>query len=73
MPLDSEPAFYTIRLKGHLDPGWSEWFDGLTLTHAEGSEGETILSGMFADQCVLHGLLARIRDLNLVILSIVKE
>ncbi len=60
--------YYAIRVKGHLDPCWSEWFEGLTVTRAEG--GETILSGPVADQAALHGLLAKVRDLNLTLISV---
>jgi hypothetical protein len=60
--------FYAIRVKDHLDPRWSEWFEGLTVTRAEG--GETILSGPVADQAALHGLLAKVRDLNLTLISV---
>ena len=62
------PEYYEIKIKGHLDQRWSEWFAGLTLTHLEGSE--TILSGLLSDQAALHGLLERIRDLNLTLISV---
>lgn len=61
-------ACYAIRVKGHLDPRWSEWFDGMTVTLLEG--GETILSGPVADQAALHGLLIKVRDLGLVLISV---
>ena len=60
-------AFYRIRLKEHLDSKWTEWFEGLTITH-EGDE--TLLFGPVKDQSVLHGLLNKIRDLNLTLLSV---
>jgi hypothetical protein len=63
------PEHYEIRIKGQLDAGWSEWFAGLTLTHLEG--GETLLAGSLPDQAALHGLLERIRDLNLTLISVI--
>ncbi len=62
------PDYYEIKLKGHLDQHWSEWFSGLKLTHLAGDE--TLLSGRLPDQASLHGLLERIRDLNLVLISV---
>ena len=66
---DSRPASYIIRFAGHVDPG-SGWFEGMTLTDT--GFGETILSGPIVDQAALHGLLARICDLNLVLISVVR-
>ena len=60
---------YEIRVKGHLDAGWSDWFAGLALTHPRGDE--TLLAGELPDQAALHGLLERIRDLNLTLLSVI--
>lgn len=62
------PEYYEIKIKGHLDQRWSEWFAGLTLTHLE--ENETLLSGVLSDQAALHGLLERVRDLNLTLISV---
>ena len=62
------PEFYEIKIKGYLDPRWSDWFAGLKLTHLEGDG--TLLSGDLPDQAALHGLLERIRDLNLTLISI---
>lgn len=62
------PEYYEIKIKGYLDARWSDWFDGLTLTHLEGDG--TILSGLLPDQAALHGLLERIRDLNLTLISV---
>ena len=62
------PRRYEIRVKGHLDARWAAWFDGLTLTH--GSDGTTIIDGPVADQAALHGLLQKIRDLGLPLISV---
>ncbi len=63
-----KPEFYMIRIKERLGPRWSEWFEGLRMT--TGECGETILSGSVADQAALHGWLARVRDLNLTLISV---
>ena len=60
--------YYEIRFRGHLDPCWSDWFADLQLTDLE--EDVTLLSGLLPDQAALHGLLERIRDLNLTLLSV---
>jgi hypothetical protein len=65
------PEYYEIKIKGCLDQGWSEWFAGLMLTHLE--EDETLLSGTLPDQAALHGLLERIRDINLTLLSLTRS
>ena len=67
-PTSSEPGRYAIRVKGHLDQRWADWFEGLTFTHA--SDGTTTLAGPLADQAALHGVLTKIRDLGLPIISI---
>ena len=56
-----------IRVKGRIDEHWSDWFDDLTITHAD---DETVLSGTIVDQAALYGLLARLRDLGLPLLSV---
>ena len=57
-----------ITTKGQLDEHWSDWFEGLTITHT--AQGETVLSGLVVDQAALHGLLAKMRDLGLSIVSV---
>ena len=61
------PEYYEIKVRGHLDQYWSDWFAGLKLMHLEGEE--TLLSGWLPDQAALHGLLERFRDLNLTLIS----
>ena len=61
-------GIYQIRLKGHLDPRHEEWLDGFTMTLRP--NGETILTGQVADQAALYGLLFRIRDLGIPLLSV---
>ena len=63
----SQPSHYAIRVKGLLDPHW-EWLEGLIVTHID--PGDTLLTGPIIDQAALHGLIARIRDLNLTLLSV---
>ena len=60
-------ATYHIRLKGNLDPRWSDWFDGFAITC---QNDETVLIGRVPDQAALHGLLAKINDLGLAIISV---
>ena len=59
---------YEIRLKGHLDARWAEWFEGLTITLEE--DGDTLLTGPVIDQAALHGLLKKVRDLGLPLVSV---
>jgi hypothetical protein len=61
-------SVYEIRVKGHLDPRWSEWFDGLEITNEP--NGVALLSGYIADQAALHGVLTKVRDLNLQLISV---
>jgi hypothetical protein len=63
-----EPGRYEIRLKGHLDERWAERFEGLTLSH---DDGTTILVGQVVDQAALYGLLRKVRDLGLPLLAVV--
>lgn len=60
--------YYEIRVEEHLAPQWLELFEGVAITHID--SGETVLAGFFEDQSALHGLLARIRDLNLTLISV---
>ena len=62
------PTIYQIRVKGHLGPHWTDWFDGLVITLED--NGETLLSGVVVDQAALHGLLRRIRDLGMPLVSV---
>ncbi len=57
-----------IVVKGHLDMDWSEWLEGLTITHDD--KGETIVSGPIRDQAALYGILAKMRDLALFLISV---
>jgi hypothetical protein len=66
--MPDEPSLYQIRLKGHLGPQWAAYFDGFALTNSE--NGEALLTGMITDQAALHGVLAKIRDLGLPLLSV---
>ena len=59
---------YEIKLQGHLDTKWSEWFYGMTITHK--ADGTTTLCGSLPDQIVLHSVLDRIRDMNLQLISV---
>lgn len=63
-----ESAWYEIRIHGHLETRWGSWFDGLTLS-TEG-DGTTILRGPVVDQAALHGLLQKVRDLGLPLVSV---
>ena len=62
------PTYYHIRLKGHLDDHWSAWFGDLSLTHEH--DGTTSLSGLVSDQAELHGLLMKVRDLGVALISV---
>jgi hypothetical protein len=62
-----EPLVYQIRIKGHLGPEWSDWFGGLSITVED--NGETLLSGPVVDQSALHGVLRKVRDLGMLLVS----
>jgi hypothetical protein len=64
----NQPVFYQIRIKGHLGQQWMDWFDGLTVTLEE--EGCTLLTGPMIDQAALHGILKKVRDLGMPLLSV---
>ncbi|MCU0502983.1 MAG: hypothetical protein MUC51_14690 [Anaerolineae bacterium] len=66
-PADQAP-FYQIRLKGHLGPEWVDWFGGMAVDLTE--EGDTLLTGPVADQAALHGLLRKVRDLGIPLISV---
>jgi hypothetical protein len=68
-----KPTFYQIRVKGHLDEVLADWFEGLTISNQE--DGEAVLSGRLTDQAALQGVLKRISNLGLILISVnaVKE
>ncbi len=68
---DSDPTIYEIRLSGRLDARWALGFEPLTLRHD--ADGTTVLSGPIADQAALHGLLQRVRDLGIPLLSVTRK
>ena len=63
-----EPRLYEIRVEGHLDDRWGDWLGGMTITLAD--NGETLLTGRVIDQAALHGLLKKVRDLGLPLISV---
>ncbi len=63
-----EPVLYEIRIKGHLDDRWADWFAGLTLRRVD--NGDTLLAGPVIDQAALHAVLRKVRDLGLPLLSV---
>jgi hypothetical protein len=64
----SPPMIYEIRIKGHLNREWTDWFAGMTLTLEE--DGDTLLTGPVIDQAALHGLLKKVRDLGMPLISV---
>jgi hypothetical protein len=64
----NQPIVYQIRIKGHLGREWTDWFEGLTITLEE--DGDTLLTGPVVDQAALHGLLKKVRDLGLPLVSV---
>ena len=67
-PNPDEPMIYQIRIKGHLDHQWADWFENATITLQE--DGDTLLTLPVVDQAALHGLLKKIRDLGMPLLSV---
>ena len=65
----AQPTVYQIRVKGHLGSQWQDWFGGLTVTLDD--NGETLLAGPVVDQAALHGLLKKVRDLGMPLVSVV--
>jgi hypothetical protein len=68
MSAGSDSLKYQIVVKGHIDPSWSDWLENLSVSHD--AQGNTFLYGPVVDQAALHGILAKIRDLNLQLLSV---
>ena len=67
-PDPKQPMVYQIRIKGHLDSQWTDWFEGMTITLEE--NGNTLLTGKVIDQAALHGLLKKVRDLGMPLVSV---
>jgi hypothetical protein len=66
----SEPMVYQIRIKGHLGSGWTDWFGDLSITLSD--NGDTLLTGPVVDQAALHGLLRKVRDLGVPLISVIR-
>ena len=66
--MTNENTPYHIKIKGHLDARWQDWFDGFTISLTD--DGNTILSGVVADQAALHGVFKKIRNLGLTLISV---
>ena len=64
----SQPTIYQIRVKSHLGPDWAEWFEGLSITLE--NNGDMLLTGPVVDQAALHGLLKKVRDLGMPLVSV---
>ena len=68
LPQQSQSSVYQIRLEGQLDPQWADWFGGMTVTLED--DGDTLLTGPVVDQAALHGLLKKVRDLGMPLISV---
>lgn len=66
----SKPVIYQIRIRGHLDDQWSDWFDGLKITLED--NGDTLLTGPIVDQAALYGMLKKVRDLGMPLLEVIR-
>ena len=69
-PDPGQPMVYQIRLEGHLGPQWADWFGGLSITVED--NGDTLLTGPVVDQAALHGLLRKVRDLGIPLISAIR-
>jgi hypothetical protein len=67
-PTSSQTVVYQVRIKGHLAGEWTEWFEGMAISHKE--NGDTLLTGPVVDQAALYGLLKKVRDLGLPLVSV---
>lgn len=67
-PVSAQPMIYQIRVKSHLGSGWTDWFDGLTITLED--TGNTVLTGPVVDQAALYGVLKKVRDLGMLLVSV---
>jgi hypothetical protein len=67
-PAPGQPVVYQIRIKGHLGSEWTDWFGGLAITLED--DGDTLLTGPVVDQAALHGLLRRVRELGITLISV---
>lgn len=73
VPFKNHQEYYELVVQGHLDELWAQWFEGMTLSHVENGESgaaSTMIAGAVADQSALHGLLIKIRNLNLKLISV---
>jgi hypothetical protein len=66
----NQPMVYQIRIEGHLGPQWADWFGGMTITLED--NGDTLLTGPVVDQGALHGLLRKVRDLGIPLISAIR-